>query len=43
MLGYELSVPSGKILKRMLPAEFKSSWQKSMVEHLVIPEPAQYQ
>jgi hypothetical protein len=43
MLGYELSVPSGKILKRMLPAEFKSGWQKSMVQRLVIPEAAQYQ
>ncbi len=43
VLGFELSVPSGKILKRMLPGEFKSTWQKSMVERLVIPEPPQYQ
>jgi hypothetical protein len=42
-MGYEVEVPSGKILKRMTPAEFKAAWQKSMVQRFRLPEPAQYQ
>jgi hypothetical protein len=42
-MGYEVEVPSGKILKRMTPAEFKSAWQKNMVQRFRIPEPPQYQ
>ncbi len=43
VLGYELEVPSGKILKRMEPAEFKSAWQKSLVERFQVPVAPQYQ
>lgn len=43
LLGYELEVPSGKIVDRMEPAEFRKQWQKSMEQRLEIPEPAQYQ
>ncbi len=43
VMGYEVEVPSGKILQRMTPAEFKAKWQKSMAQRLQIPEKAQYQ
>ena len=43
MMGYVVEVPSGDILKRMTPAEFKKEWQKSMEQRLQIPEPPQYQ
>lgn len=42
-MGYEVEVPSGKILKRMEPGEFKAQWQKSMAQRFRIPEKAQYQ
>ena len=42
-MGYEVEVPSGKILKRMTPAEFKAEWQKHMVQRFMIPEKPQYQ
>ncbi len=42
-MGYEVEVPSGKILKRMTPAEFKAEWQKNMVQRFRIPELPQYQ
>jgi hypothetical protein len=42
-LGYELEVPSGKILKRMEPSAFKADWQKSMVQRFIVPEKPQYQ
>jgi hypothetical protein len=43
VMGYEVEVPSGKVLHRMTPAEFKTKWQKSMAQRLQIPETAQYQ
>jgi hypothetical protein len=43
VLGYELEVPSGKILNRMEPRELKAEWQKSMVQRFMIPEQPQYQ
>jgi hypothetical protein len=42
-MGYEVEVPSGKILKRMTPPELKTEWQKEMVQRFRIPEPPQYQ
>ncbi len=42
-MGYELEVPSGKILKRMEPAEFRKLWQKSMEMRFEIPIAPQYQ
>jgi hypothetical protein len=42
-MGYEVEVPSGKILQRMTPEEFKAKWQKSMAQRFRVPEKAQYQ
>jgi hypothetical protein len=42
-LGYALEVPTGKILKRMEPAEFKTEWQKSMLQRFTIPQAPEYQ
>jgi len=42
-MGYEVEVPSGKILKRMEAAEFRKAWQKSMEQRFEVPLPAQYQ
>ena len=41
-MGYEVEVPSGKILKRIPPAEFKKEYQKFMEQKYEIPEPPQY-
>ena len=43
VMGYEVEVPSGKILQRMTAAELRKQWQKEMVQRLEIPEPPQYQ
>jgi hypothetical protein len=42
-MGYEVEVPSGKILARMPAAEFRKKWQKSMEQRLQIPQAPQYQ
>ncbi|HEY1730761.1 MAG TPA: hypothetical protein VGG15_03390 [Terriglobales bacterium] len=41
-MGYEVEVPSGNILKRIPPAEFKKEYQKFMEQKYEIPEPPQY-
>jgi hypothetical protein len=38
-LGYEIEVPSGKILRRMEPKEFAKRWQHSMAWRFQIPDP----
>ena len=43
VLGYEVEVPSGKILRRMEPREFKRRWQKSMAWNFEIPDPPEYE
>jgi len=43
VLGYEVEVPSGKILKRMEPKEFKRLWQKSMAWKFRIPDAPEYE
>jgi hypothetical protein len=43
VMGYELEMPSGRVLTRMTPAEFREKWHKSMEQRLEIPEAAQYQ
>ena len=43
VMGYEVEVPSGKILQRMTAAELRKRWQKEMVQRLELPEPPQYQ
>lgn len=42
VLGYEIAVPSGKILRRMEPEEFVKRWQHSMAWKFRIPEPPRY-
>ena len=41
-MGYEVEVPSGKILKQLQPAEFKKQYQKFMEQKYDVPIPAQY-
>ena len=41
-MGYEVEVPSGKILKRIPPPEFKREYQKFMEQTYDVPIPAQY-
>jgi hypothetical protein len=42
VMGYELEVPSGRILKRMDAKQLKRDWQKSMAWKFRMPEPPQY-
>jgi hypothetical protein len=42
VLGYELDVPTGKIVHRMSAREFAKSWQKSMAFRFHIPDPPEY-
>jgi hypothetical protein len=41
-MGYEVEVPSGKILKQIPPAEFRKEYQKFLEQKYEIPEPPQY-
>jgi hypothetical protein len=41
-MGYEVGVPSGKILKQLPPAEFKKEYQKLMEQKYQAPIPPQY-
>jgi hypothetical protein len=43
VMGYEVDVPSGKILQRMTAAEFKHDWQRSMAWKFRVPEPPAWQ
>ncbi|MGB9236099.1 MAG: hypothetical protein WCC04_16950 [Terriglobales bacterium] len=42
VMGYELEVPTGRILKRMTAREFASCWQKSMAWKFEMPDPPEY-
>lgn len=42
VLGYEIAVPSGKILRRMAPKELEGRWQHSMAWKFRIPDPPEY-
>jgi len=42
VMGYELEVPTGKILKRMTAREFAARWQRSMAWKFEIPDPPEY-
>jgi len=42
VLGYEIAVPSGKILRRMEPKEFAKEWQHSMAWKFRVPEAPKY-
>ena len=41
-MGYEVEVPSGKILKQLQPAEFRKAYQKFMEQKYELPIPPQY-
>ncbi len=42
VMGYELEVPTGRILKRIDAKQLKLDWQKSMAWNFRIPEPPHY-
>jgi hypothetical protein len=42
VLGYEIEVPSGKILRRMEPKDFARRWQHSMGWEFRIPDPPEF-
>jgi len=42
VLGYELEVSTGRILRRMEPKEFARRWQHSMAWKFEIPDPPEY-
>lgn len=41
-MGYEVEVPSGKILKRIAPQEFRKQYQKFLEQKYEVPIPPQY-
>jgi hypothetical protein len=43
VIGYELAIPSGRILRRMAALQLKARWQKSIAFQLEIPEAPEYQ
>lgn len=42
IMGYELEVPTGRILKRLNAKQLKLSWQKSMAWDFHVPDPPVY-
>jgi len=42
VMGYELEVPTGRIIKRIDAKELKRDWQKSMAWDFRIPDPPEY-
>lgn len=42
VLGYELEVPTGRILKKMNARTFAATWQKSMAWKFEVPDPPDY-
>src|SRR5205807_10018578 len=42
VMGYELEVPTGRILKRIAAPELKRNWQTSMAWEFEIPDPPEY-
>lgn len=42
VMGYELKVPSGRILRRLNAKQLKMKWQKSMAWKFSIPDPPEY-
>jgi len=42
VLGYELEIPSGKLLRRMEPKALASRWQHSMAWKFNIPDPPEF-
>lgn len=42
VMGYELQVPTGQIIKRIDAKHLKLEWQKSIAWHFKIPDPPKY-
>jgi hypothetical protein len=42
VMGYELEIPTGRILKRIDAKQLKLEWQKSMAWNFRIPDPPEY-
>jgi hypothetical protein len=42
VLGYQLSVPDGRILKRLTARQMKTQWRDLMAWHMHIPDPPEY-
>ena len=42
VMGYELEVPTGNILKRMTAPDFAAKWQRSMAFKFEVPDPPEY-
>lgn len=42
IMGYELEIPTGRILKRVDARQLKLNWQKSMAWNFRVPEPPLY-
>ena len=42
MKGYEIEVPSGKILRQVDAKQLKMIWQKSMAWKFRVPDPPEY-
>jgi hypothetical protein len=43
VMGYEVEIPSGRILRSMTAREFKTRWQHEMPFHLYVPDPPEWQ
>jgi len=43
IMGYQVEVPSGKILARLSARELRQKWQRSMAWRFRIPEPPEYE
>jgi hypothetical protein len=42
VMGYELEIPTGRIVRRMKAKEFATNWQKSMAFRFHVPDPPEY-
>ena len=42
VMGYELDVPTGKIVRRMNAREFGEYWRKSIAWRFHVPDPPEY-
>jgi len=42
VMGYELDVPTGRILQRMTARQFAAAWQRSMAWKFEVPSPPEY-
>jgi hypothetical protein len=43
VMGYEVDLPDGKIVKTMSAQDFKNKWQHAMPWSFHVPEPPEWQ